>query len=72
MKVPTNLRKQFKEYEKAGFRIVDLELLSGSHCKVRIEGIDTPQFLTRNADEPRAIKNNIARFRRLSKEKDDV
>jgi len=68
MRLPVQLRKQFKEYERAGFSVVSLEPLNGSHIKVMFEGIAEPQFLTKNADEPRAIKNNIARLRRLTKE----
>jgi hypothetical protein len=69
MEVSVQLRKQFSEYAKAGFCVVSVEPRGGSHYKVMIDGISEPQFLTRNADEPRAIKNNIARFRRLTKEK---
>ena len=68
MRLPVQLRKQFKEYERAGFNVVSLEPLNGSHIKVMFEGVAEPQFLTKNADEPRAIKNNIARLRRLTKE----
>ena len=69
MRVPVQLRKQFKEYERAGFKLVSLEPLNGSHIKVMFGGVVEPQFLTKNADDPRAIKNNIARLRRLTKEK---
>lgn len=38
--------------------------------KVIFAEFNEPQILTRNIDEPRALKNNLARFRRLVKEQE--
>jgi hypothetical protein len=71
MKVPQCLRKQILEYEKAGFHVVDLENRSGSHFKIVFAEISTPQFITKNGSDWRAIKNNIAAYRRLMKEQEE-
>jgi hypothetical protein len=67
MLIPRVLRKQLQCYEAAGFTVRDVEPSRGSHFKVWFQQFSAPQFLTVNATEPRAIKNNIARFRRLCK-----
>lgn len=66
MKTPRILREQVKVYEAAGFHPVAFEPRAGSHWRVQFAEFDEPQFLTTHATEPHAIRNNIARFRRLS------
>jgi len=68
MKVPQVLRKQILEYEKAGFHVVDVEARSGSHFKITFAELQQPQIITKNGSDPRAIKNNIASYRRQLKE----
>lgn len=67
MKVPQCLRKQVLEYEKAGFHVVDVENRSGAHFKIQFAELPTPQIITKNGSDPRAIKNNIAAYRRQLK-----
>lgn len=70
MNVPRVLREQVKEYERAGFHVIDVEPRSGSHFKVWFAEFDTPQIITKNAVDWRALKNNIAHYKRqLAKEK---
>lgn len=71
MKVPQVLRKQVVEYEKAGFHVVDVEARSGSHFKITFAEFPTPQIITKNGSDSRAIKNNLAAYRRLKKEYED-
>jgi len=71
MKVPQCLRKQILEYEKAGFHVVDLENRSGSHFKITFAEFPTPQIITKNGSDPRAIKNNLASYRRQLKEHEE-
>lgn len=68
MDIPRGLRKQLAYYSKAGFDAVEIKHAAGSHVKVIFAQFTEPQILTRNIDEPRALKNNLARFRRLAKE----
>jgi hypothetical protein len=63
---PRNLRKQFQTYIAAGFHPVSIEPRAGGHWKVCFAEFAEPQFLTIHANEPRAMKNNLARFRRLT------
>lgn len=63
MKVPTKFRDQLKEYSRAGFKATSMEPRRGSHWLVVFERIG-PAILTANMSDPRAIKNNIAEFRR--------
>lgn len=65
MSVPAALRKQFAEYERAGFHVVSAEPRAGSHWKVIFQEFTEPQFLTINSSDTHALRNNIARFRRL-------
>ena len=60
--------KQLKEYERAGFTVKSVESSKGSHKRVVFNEFSAPQFLTTHTDDWRAIKNNIARFRRLQRE----
>jgi hypothetical protein len=62
------LGRQLKEYEKHGFTVKTLEPSRGSHVRVVFNEFSEPQFLTVHAGDPRALKNNIARFKRLAKE----
>ena len=71
MDVPKPLWKQIKTYESHGFHVVSLQHRAGSHWCARFQEFPQPQFITQNASDPRALKNNIARFRRLAKEKHD-
>jgi len=71
MKVPQCLRKQILEYEKAGFHVIDLENRSGSHFKITFAEFPTPQIITKNGSDPRAIKNTLAADRRDMKEHDE-
>lgn len=68
MNVPRVLREQVKEYERAGFHVAAVEPRSGSHFKVWFaEFPDHPQIITKNALDWRALKNNIARYKRIAK-----
>ena len=60
--------KQLKEYERAGFTVKSVESGRGSHKRVVFNEFSAPQFLTTHTDDWRAIKNNIARFRRMQRE----
>lgn len=71
MKIPQCLRKQVVEYEKAGFHVIDIETRSGSHFKVTFAEFPTSQIITKNGSDWRAIKNNLALYRRLKKEYED-
>ena len=66
MKIPKNLREQFTAYEKAGFHVKAIEPSKGSHVRVTFAEFSDPQFLTIHMGCPRALKNNIARFRGLA------
>ena len=68
MKVPQYLRKQVVEYERAGFHVIDVENRSGSHFKITFAEFPTPQIITKNGSDGRAINNNLAMYRRLKKE----
>jgi hypothetical protein len=71
VKVPQCLRKQVIEYEKAGFHAIDVETRSGSHFKITFAEFPTPQIITKSGSDWRAIKNNLAVYRRLKKEYED-
>lgn len=66
MEAPKGLRQQLKHYEAHGFHPIDARPRAGSHWRVVFAEFDEPQFLTANVDEPRALKNNVARFKRLA------
>lgn len=68
MDIPRALRKQLAYYSKEGFDAVEIKPAAGSHVKVIFAQFTEPQILTKNIDEPRSLKNNLARFRRLAKE----
>ena len=68
MNIPRAIREQVKEYEKAGFHVVACEPRSGAHFKIWFaEFPDQPQIVTKNVEEWRSLKNNIARYRRLAR-----
>lgn len=67
MNVPRVLREQVKEYEKAGFHVIDIQPRSGSHFMVRFAEFSAPQIITKNQHDPRAVWNNIARYKRLAR-----
>lgn len=69
MNVPRPLREQAKQYEAKGFHIVSVEPSRGSHYKVKFAEFTEPQFLSINVSDPRAIRNNISRFRALAEGK---
>ena len=72
MNIPRVLREQLKVYEREGFHPLTVEQRAGSHFKVVFAEFSEPQILTKNAGEPRALKNNIARFRKLAREQGEM
>ena len=66
MKLPRVYRDQFLAYEKAGFHVKEIEPSKGSHLRVTFEEFPEVQFLTMHLGCPRALKNNISRFRGLA------
>jgi len=71
MKVTQRLRKQVKEYEREGFHVVSIENRTGSHKLVTFAEFPEPQILTACQSDWRALKNNIARFKRLAKQHEE-
>lgn len=67
MEIPRILKKQMKEYERAGFHPVQIEHRAGSHWKVVFAEFPEPQFLTQNIMESHSIRNNISRFKNAAK-----
>lgn len=57
-----------KEYEREGFHVVSIENRSGSHKLVTFAEFPDPQIVTASQSDWRALKNNIARFRRLAEQ----
>ena len=68
MKISQRLRKQVKEYEREGFHVVSIEERSGSHKMLTFAEFPEPQIVTDSKSDWRALKNNIARFRRLAEQ----
>jgi len=68
MNIPRVLRKQIEYYAREGFDVVEIEPRAGSHFKAIFAQFTEPQILSKNITEPRSLKNNVARFRRLAKE----
>jgi len=64
MQVPRVLREQIRAYEKAGFHVVECKPANGAHFKLRFAEFPEPQVVTKNMNDPRALKNNIAHFKR--------
>lgn len=71
MKVSQRIRKQIKEYEREGFHVVSIEDRAGSHKMVTFAEFPEPQIVSECKSDWRALKNNIARFRRLMKEHEE-
>ena len=68
MKVSQRMRKQIKEYEREGFHVVSIEDRAGSHKMLKFAEFSEPKIVSDCKSDWRALKNNIARFRRLAKE----
>ena len=71
MEIPKVLREQIKFYERHGFHVTDVENRAGAHFRVTFAEFPQPQFISKNVNEPRGWKNNIARFRNLAKEQQE-
>lgn len=71
MKVNQRMRKQIKEYEREGFHVVSIEDRAGSHKMLKFAEFPEPQIVSDCKSDWRALKNNIARFRRLAKEHEE-
>jgi hypothetical protein len=71
MKISQRLRKQVKEYEREGFHVVSIENRTGSHKLVTFAEFPEPQIVTACQSDWRALKNNIARFKRLAKQHEE-
>ena len=75
MKTPRALREQFKTYKSHGFNVVSAVPRAGSHWAVNFAEFPQMQIITAHVNDPRALKNNIARYRvlaRQAKETKDV
>ena len=57
-----------KEYEREGFHVVAVENRSGSHKMLTFAEFPEPQIVTACQSDWRALKNNVARFRRLAEQ----
>ena len=68
MQVPKRIRKQLKEYESAGFHVTALERAAGAHYKVNFAEFPERVVLTTSQLDPRALKNNIAMFKRMARQ----
>lgn len=68
MQIPQRMRKQIKEYERAGFHAISIECRAGAHKLVTFAEFPEPQILTDSQSDWRALKNNISRFRRLAEQ----
>lgn len=68
MEAPRRLRGVLRELERHGFRAVSCEPRKGSHWMVTFEGIPVPQVMTSNGSDFRAMKNNVARLKRMAAE----
>lgn len=66
MSIPRPFREQFLIYEREGFHVKHFQPTKGSHAKVQFEEFPEVQVLTKNVGDPRAIKNNVSRFRALA------
>jgi hypothetical protein len=71
MKINQRMRKQVKEYEREGFHVVSIEDRAGSHKMLTFAEFPEPQIVSDCKSDWRALKNNIARFRRLAKEHEE-
>jgi hypothetical protein len=71
MIVPKVLRKQIQEYKTAGFHPTRIQSGTSSHFKVWFAEFEGMQVITANLNDPRAIRNNLARYRRLQQEQQE-
>ena len=67
MKIPAQLRKQLMEYKREGFNAIAAEQRKGTHWLITFAEFPQKQIVTINGSDSRAIKNNIANYRRLLK-----
>lgn len=65
MTVPRCLRDQAKFYASKGFHMTEVEPRSGSHFLVKFAEFPDPVIVTKNVNDPRALHNNVAAYRRL-------
>jgi hypothetical protein len=68
MRVPKMMREQFRAYTRAGFTPVSVEQINASHFKVIFAEFSEPQWLTAHVGDPRSIRNNLSRFKRLKEQ----
>lgn len=67
MQIPRVLREQVKAYAREGFHVIDVQPRAGAHFMVRFAEIDGQYLISKNAACPRAVKNNVAAYRRQLK-----
>ena len=67
-RLPKRLAEAFKLYERAGFTVKSVERAS-KHWKVKFNEFPETQFLTSNDVDQHALKNNLARYKRLAAKK---
>lgn len=65
-RLPKRLAEAFRLYEREGFTVQSVERAT-KHWKVKFNEFPETQFLTSNDVDGHALKNNVARFRRLAK-----
>ncbi len=64
--IPPPMRKQLQRYEEEGFTATRVETTGkGGHFRVRFREFPDVQFLTVHTGDPRAVQNNLSRFKRL-------
>lgn len=68
MKFPKKYKEQLSFYESLGFHVKKIVPAKGCHMKVVFEEFDAPQSLTYHLGDPRAMRNNVAKFKRLAAE----
>lgn len=68
MTIHRALRKQAQVYAAHGFTMIESIPRAGSHFQCRFAEFSEPVFLTKSRSDYRALKNNIARFRALTKQ----
>ena len=66
MEIPKRLREQVKAYAREGFHVINIERRAGSHCMLTFAEFPQPQIVTDCKTDPRAIRNNLARYRKLA------
>jgi len=68
-RLPKRLVEAFRLYAREGFTVKACERAS-KHWRVHFNEFPETQFLTANQVDQHAIKNNLARFRRLAAAKE--